>query len=121
MMSGGMDSWDRRRLGVAALIVAAIFFVALHIFSTETLRNLTLDLTEGQVYTLSDGTKEVLAAIREPVTLRLFVSDDLIEQSPSLKDYAKNVQELLERYVELSNNRIKLELVRPEPFSPEEN
>ena len=121
MMSGGMDSWDRRRLGVAALIVAAIFFVALHIFSTETLRNLTLDLTEGQVYTLSDGTKEVLAAIREPVTLRLFVSDDLIEQSPGLKDYARNVQELLERYVELSNDRIKLELVRPEPFSPEED
>ena len=121
MMSGGTNSWDRRRVGVAALIVAAIFFLALHVFSTETFRNLTLDLTEGKVYTLSDGTKEVLAAIREPVTLRLFISDDLIEQSPSLKDYAKNVRELLERYVELSNNRIKLELIRPEPFSPEED
>ena len=121
MMFGDTNSWDRRRVGIAALIVAAIFFLALHVFSTETFRNLTLDLTEGRVYTLSDGTKEVLAAIREPVTLRLFISDDLIEQSPSFKDYAKNVQELLERYVQLSNNRIKLELVRPEPFSPEED
>ena len=121
MMFGDTNSWDRRRVGIAALIVAALFFLALHVFSTETFRNLTLDLTEGQVYTLSDGTKEVLAAIREPVTLRLFISDDLIEQSPSFKDYAKNVQELLERYVQLSNNRIKLELVRPEPFSPEED
>jgi ABC-type uncharacterized transport system involved in gliding motility auxiliary subunit len=121
MMSGGMNSWDRRRTGIAALFVAAIFFVALHIFSTESLRNLTLDLTEEQVYTLSEGTKEVLAAIREPITLRLFVSDDLIEQSPALKDYAKSVQELLERYVVLSNNRIKLELIRPQPFSPEED
>ena len=121
MMFGDTNSWDRRRVGIAALIVAAMFFLALHVFSTETFRNLTLDLTEGQVYTLSDGTKEVLAAIREPVTLRLFISDDLIEQSPSFKDYAKNVQELLERYVQLSNNRIKLELVRPEPFSPEED
>ena len=121
MMFGDTNSWDRRRVGIAALIVAALFFLALHVFSTETFRNLTLDLTEGQVYSLSDGTKEVLAAIREPVTLRLFISDDLIEQSPSFKDYAKNVQELLERYVQLSNNRIKLELVRPEPFSPEED
>ena len=121
MMFGDTNSWDRRRVGIAALIVAALFFLALHVFSTETFRNLTLDLTEGQVYTLSAGTKEVLAAIREPVTLRLFISDDLIEQSPSFKDYAKNVQELLERYVQLSNNRIKLELVRPEPFSPEED
>ena len=55
-------------VGIAALIVAAIFpFLALHVFSTESLRNLTLDLTEDEVYTLSDGTKEVLAAIREPV------------------------------------------------------
>ena len=52
-------------MGIAALIVAAVFFVALHIFSTESLRNLTLDLTEDRVYTLSEGTKEVLAAIRE--------------------------------------------------------
>ena len=121
MMFGETNSWDRRHVGIAALIVAAIFFLALHVFSTESLRNLTLDLTEDEVYTLSDGTKEVLAAIREPVTLRLFISDDLIDQSPGLKDYAKNVQELLERYVELSNDRIKLELVRPEPFSPEED
>jgi ABC-type uncharacterized transport system involved in gliding motility auxiliary subunit len=121
MMSGGNNSWDRRRVGIGALIVAAIFFLALHIFSTESLRNMTLDLTEDKIYTLSDGTKEVLAAIREPITLRLFISDDLIEQSPGLKDYAKSVQELLERYVVLSNNRIKLELIRPEPFSPEED
>lgn len=121
MMSGGTNSWDRRRVGILALIVAAIFFLALHVFSNETLKNLTIDLTEDRIYTLSDGTKEVLAAIREPITLRLFISDELVEQSPALKDYSKDVQELLERYVVLSNNRIKLELIRPEPFSPEED
>lgn len=120
-MAGGMKSWDRRRLGLMGLFVAAVFFLALHVFSTETLRNLTIDLTEDRVYSLSDGTKEVLAAIREPVTLRLFISDELLEQSTGLKDYAKSVQELLDRYVELSNGRIKLELIRPEPFSPEED
>lgn len=120
-MAGNVKSWDQRRLGMMGLVVAAVFFIALHVFSTETFRNLTIDLTEGKVYSLSDGTKEVLAAIREPVTLRLFISDDLLEQSTGLKDYAKNVQELLARYVELSNGRIKLELIRPEPFSPEED
>jgi ABC-type uncharacterized transport system involved in gliding motility auxiliary subunit len=120
-MAGGIKNWDRRRLGMMGLFVAAIFFLALHVFSTETLRNLTIDLTEDRVYTLSDGTKEVLAAVREPVTLRLFISDELLEQSTGLKDYAKNVQELLARYVELSGGRIKLELIRPEPFSPEED
>lgn len=120
-MAGGLNTWNRRRLGMMGLAVAAVFFLALHVFSTETLRNLTVDLTEDRIYTLSEGTKEVLSAIREPVTLRLFVSDDLLEQSTGLKDYAKSVQELLARYVELSNSRIKLELIRPEPFSPEED
>ena len=113
-MFEAIKSWDRRRLGLAGLGVAAVLFLALHVFSTETLRNLTLDLTEDRIFTLSEGTKEVLADIREPVTLRLFVSDELLEQSPGLKDYARSVQELLERYVELSNGRIKLELIRPE-------
>lgn len=120
-MAGNVKSWDQRRLGMMGLVVAAIFFLALHVLSTETFRNLTVDLTEDKVYSLSDGTREVLAAIREPVTLRLFISDDLLEQSTGLKDYAKNVQELLSRYVELSNGRLKLELIRPEPFSPEED
>jgi len=114
-------NWDHRRLGIAGLVVAAIFFVALQVVTTETLSNARIDLTEGKIFTLSDGTREVLAAMREPVTLRYFVSDELIQQSPPLKDYARDIQELLERYVDLSGGRITLKIIRPEPFSPEED
>ncbi len=120
-MAGGIKNWDRRTLGIAGLAMAAVFLVSLLVFSTEALRNATVDLTEAKVFTLSDGTKEVLSDIREPVTLRMFVSEELMEQSPALKDYARSVQELLERYAELSNGRIKLEIIHPEPFSPEED
>ena len=82
---------------------------------------MSVDLTQQKIFTLSEGTKEILSKVREPVTLRLFVSDELVKQSPSLKDYARSARELLERYVELSNGRIKLEIIRPEPFSPEED
>jgi len=120
-MAGGMKNWDRRKLSYGGLVVAAVFFVALLVFSTEALRNVTIDLTESKVFTLSEGTKEVLANVREPVTLRYFISDDLMEQSPALKDYGRGVQELLERYAELSKGRVKLEVIHPEPFSPEED
>jgi ABC-type uncharacterized transport system involved in gliding motility auxiliary subunit len=120
-MAGGIKNWDRRTLGIAGLAMAAVFLVSLLVFSTEALRNATVDLTEAKVFTLSDGTKEVLSDIREPVTLRMFVTEELMEQSPALKDYARSVQELLERYAELSNGRIKLEIIHPEPFSPEED
>ncbi len=120
-MMQAINNWDQRRLGIAGLVVAVIFFVALQVVSTETLRNIRIDLTEGKIFTLSDGTREVLAAMREPVTLRYFVSDELIQQSPPLKDYSRSIQELLERYVDLSGGRITLKIIRPEPFSPEED
>jgi len=120
-MAEPVKTWDRRKLGIAALLLAPIFFLALHVLSTESLRRVTIDLTQEKLYTLSDGTKSVLRNMREPVTLRLFMSDELLDTSPGLKDYARQVRELLARYVELSNGRIKLEIIRPEPFSPEED
>ncbi len=120
-MADKIKSWDHSKLGFAGLAVTFVFFVALHIFSTETFRTVSVDLTQQKIFTLSEGTKEILSKVREPVTLRLFVSDELVKQSPSLKDYARSARELLERYVELSNGRIKLEIIRPEPFSPEED
>ena len=120
-MANGLKSWDHGKLGLAGLAVTFVFFVVLHIFSTETFRTVSIDLTQQKIFTLSEGTKEILSKVREPVTIRLFVSDELVKQSPALKDYARSVRELLERYVELSSGRIKLEIIRPEPFSPEED
>ncbi len=120
-MANNFKSWDRSKLGLSGLVVTFVFFIALHIFSTETFRTVSIDLTEQKIFTLSEGTKDILSKVREPVTIRLFVSDELVQQSPGLKDYARSVRELLERYVELSNGRIKLEIIRPEPFSPEED
>ena len=34
-MANGLKSWDRGKLGLAGLAVTFVFFVALHIFSTE--------------------------------------------------------------------------------------
>jgi len=120
-MANNFKSWDRSKLGLSGLVVTFVFFIALHIFSTETFRTVSIDLTQQKIFTLSEGTKDILSKVREPLTIRLFVSDELVQQSPGLKDYARSVRELLERYVELSNGRIKLEIIRPEPFSPEED
>jgi ABC-type uncharacterized transport system involved in gliding motility auxiliary subunit len=120
-MLSALESADRRTLAVGGLALAAVFVLALHVFSQLAFRGIQIDLTEDSVYTLSQGTREVLAAVKEPVTLRFFVSPELVEQSPGLNNYAKSVQELLERYVALSNENLKLEIIHPEPFSPEED
>ena len=120
-MMSRLQSVERRTLAIGSLALAVVFFFALHVLSSQVFRGMQLDLTEGRIYTLSEGTRKILASLREPVTLRFFVSRELLEQSPSFKNYAKSVQELLERYAALSNTNLKLEFIQPEPFSPEED
>lgn len=112
---------DSRTLSIAALGLAVVLFLAINVFSEAAIKGYQVDLTENSLYTLSDGTKETLASVEEPITLRFFATQKLLETTPGLSSYADRVQELLERYASLSNGAIKLELVDPEPFSPEED
>ena len=112
---------DHRKLAYAGLVLAAIFLIAVTVWSSVSFRGAQVDLTKGSLYTLSDGTREVLGSIKEPITLRLFLSRQLVEQAPVFGTYSIRVRELLERYVGLSNGKIKLELIQPEPFSREED
>lgn len=116
-----MKSWDARRYAIAAVILAVVSFLALNIAANGWFRSAQVDLTQNRVFTLSDATKKVLADVREPIELRLFVSRDLLDASPGLGNYATQVQEFIERYVALSGGKINLEVVDPKPFSPEED
>lgn len=119
--TSGKKTWDRRKLALGSLALAAVFFIALNVFSNEEFRDYRVDFTQNHIYTLSNGTREVLKSLHEPIRLRLFVSQDLLDQSPSLKDYARSVQELLQRYVELANGKLTLDIIHPQQFSPEED
>lgn len=112
---------DSRTLGIAALGLAVVLFLAVNIFSQTSIRGVQIDLTEKQLFTLSEGTKQTLRAVKEPITIRFFSTRQLLETTPGLTAYGDRVQELLERYVALSDGTVQLELVNPEPFSPEED
>ena len=118
MASRGMD---RQKLAVVGVILAIICFVALNTFGSLTLRRMRLDLTQNRQFTLSHGTEQLLAGIDEPVTLRLYVSSAVRQANPFLGTYADRVQDMLETYAAASNGRITVELIDPEPFSPDED
>lgn len=116
-----MRSWTPRTLGVAALVLAVVLFLALNVFSGAAIRNAQLDLTDKGLYSLSAGTREVMASVDEPITLRYFLSRDLLDASPGLGAYAARVRELIERYVAMAGGKIRLEIIDPEPFSQAED
>ena len=53
--------FERNTLAIAAVIVAVVFLISFNILSANVLKRAQLDLTEDQLYTLSKGTKDVLA------------------------------------------------------------
>ncbi|TQV85623.1 ABC transporter [Exilibacterium tricleocarpae] len=79
-----------------------------------------LDLTQDRLYTLSEGSRQILADINEPIALSFFFSDQVAQQFPRQREFARRVRELLEEYASLSGGKLTLEVVDPEPFSTAE-
>ena len=116
-----MMSLSRRTIALIALASAVALFVAINVIADRTLRATRLDLTQRHLYTLSEGTKQTLAHIDEPITLRFYYSPRLGDEVPSHGIYAQRVREMLEEYAARAKGRIILEMLNPEPFSPVED
>lgn len=112
---------DRTRLAAWSIGLGIALFVAFNLVIQPGLSGWRLDLTEERLYTLSDGTRDVLGDIDEPITLRLFISEGMREGAPLLADYAARVREMLEQYEELAEGGIRLEIYNPQRYSPEED
>ncbi|HMM66664.1 MAG TPA: Gldg family protein [Dokdonella sp.] len=114
-------SSNRKTLSGGALIVLIVLFVALMLVVNVLFRGARVDPTENTLYTLSPGTKEILAKLDEPINLYLFYSDKGTQNLPQLRTYATRVRELLEEMAARSNGRINLEVIDPLPFSEDED
>lgn len=66
-----MKTGSKALLTGTGLIAAFAVFFAVNIIVNQGLRDTRIDLTQARLYTLSDGTRNVLKAIPEPITLRL--------------------------------------------------
>ena len=118
---GRLDKIDRSTLALAGLALGLVLFFAVNIFSNATFSSAKLDLTQGRLFTLSQGTVNVLKGIDEPITFRLYYTKMLGERSPAHANLFERVRELLGRYADLSGGKLRLELLHPEPFSDTED
>lgn len=112
---------SNRLLGGIGLVIALVALVAINMYSNLSFTGARLDLTESGAYTLTDGTLKTIDAIDEPITLRLFLSEEIAKQSPGVNTFALRVKDMLLEYQRRSGGRIRLEIIDPEPFSVEED
>jgi ABC-type uncharacterized transport system involved in gliding motility auxiliary subunit len=83
----------------AALIGLAVTFVIVLLVNFVANRmSFRADLTEYGVYTLSEGTSNILSRLETPVELRYYVTDDSKVMSPSERTRARRVSDLLAEF-----------------------
>ena len=105
-------------LNIILLVLGFLLFAMINNIFIGSAR---LDLSENGLYSLSDGTKQVIEEIDEPINLYFFFSQKISSDMPALRTYSQRVYELLEEYELAADGKIKLSYIDPEPFSEQED
>ena len=109
----------RAAFGIAAL--AAIAILANWLISIIPLGNRGADFTENKVHTLSEGTRALLGELDTPVVLRYYATRNSPYMPEDLKLHMRRVDDLLKEYVSLSNGKLRVENLDPEPDTDAED
>ncbi|HVJ12482.1 MAG TPA: GldG family protein [Burkholderiales bacterium] len=79
-----------------------------------------VDLTEGNLYTLSDGTRKVLRNLSSPVKVKLYVSQGEAVPVP-LRGFAQRVEDVVREFKAVAGPNLIVERYNPRPDSEEED
>lgn len=114
---------QNKQLTIVGIALAIALFLAVNLLAGPALRGVRADLTEQKLYTLSEGTRNILGGLEEDITLRYFFARKLASKekgADAILPYANRVLEMLEQYQNASDGKITLEVIDPEEFSEEE-
>ncbi|HXV10762.1 MAG TPA: GldG family protein [Burkholderiales bacterium] len=103
---------------VAGVVVLLAALIALNYIVGKA--SFRADLTQGDVYTLSSGTRTVLSKLEAPVKVRFYYTQGAAVPV-GLKTFAKRVEDLLNEYRAASGGRVVIEKFNPQPDSDAED
>ena len=113
MKKNVLTSW------IGLLLLLAVLGLAVAIAKGIGLR---LDLTQQRLYSLSDGSKELLKKLPQDadIALKFYYSRSSDKMPAQMKTYADQVDYLLKSYAARSGGRVKVERFDPQPDSEAE-
>lgn len=100
-------------IAVAAILILANF--VLGAFKTR------LDLTDGKLYTLSEGTRQILSKLDQPVRIRFYYSQGDANVPLPIKGFASRVEDLLGEFRQAGRGKVIIEKLDPRPDSEAED
>ena len=111
------------RVIIGVILVLVIMFSAISICQNIG-KPVKVDVTEQNLYTLSDGTRAIISKLNQPVRVKLYYAKTAAmkgsDQIQYFNNYYRFVKSLLEEYAAVSKGMIDLQIIDPRPFSEEE-
>ena len=116
MKKPGLETYLYSAIGVIAMLV---LLVVINVIGAQAKQR--VDLTADRAYTLSAGTRAILAKIDTPVQIRFYCTRGGNAMPPALKNYARRVEDLLGEYQQAAKGKIEIRKLDPEPDSDAED
>src|SRR4051795_2499549 len=103
-------------VGIGAVV---LILIAVNLIASQMRQR--VDLTQEKAYTLSQGTRAILAKLDTPVQIRFYSTRGDARMPVQLKAYAQHVEDLLGEYRQASKGQIEIQKLDPEPDSDAED
>ncbi len=116
MKKKGLETWLYSSLGVVAMF---LIIVVVNAMASRVKQR--IDLTAERAYTLSPGTRAILAKLDTPVQIRFYCTRGENSMPVMLKTYAQRVEDLLGEYRQASKGHIEIQKLDPVPDSDAED
>ena len=115
-MKKGLETYLYTTVGVVAFLA---IIIAVNIIGGRA--KVRMDLTQDKAYTLSEGTRAILAKLDTPVQMRFYCSRGDNTMPVQLKNYAQSVEDLLGEFRLASKGQIEIQKLDPTPTSDAED
>jgi ABC-type uncharacterized transport system involved in gliding motility auxiliary subunit len=113
-----MKKYEPYIYSAVGLVVLALVLIAFNYLIAAAPKR--IDLTEGNIYTLSDGTKKILRNLSSPVTIKLYMSQGEAVPVP-LRSFTQRVDDLVREFKGVAGANLIVERYNPRPDSEEED
>lgn len=107
---------------IAGIVLLVIILIGANVLVSSTRAGANrLDLTENKIYTLSEGTKKILAGLDTPVTIRFYFTEGSRALPRGVKLYASRVEDFLRQYETHGNGNVTFESIDVQPDTDAED
>jgi ABC-type uncharacterized transport system involved in gliding motility auxiliary subunit len=115
-MKKGFETYLYSAIGVIAMLV---LLVVVNVIAAQAKQR--VDLTAERAYTLSAGTRAILAKIDTPVQIRFYCTRSGDAMPAPLRNYARRIEDLLSEYRQRAKGKIEIQKLDPQPDSDAED